>query len=306
MDTHLGLPKIVTDLISSENVNFGGNLRWKVVCDNNFTQVTLTWDKAGAKNSPYIPVYHDQVNHRYGHGSNQNNRYNNALYRRKSPSEIRRDQHRKIQFLQKRLQNGDRKRGESSNGQSVNDQDDPPIVNSMPVADTNERQNKKTSPIACVSTDTVPTKYVPKSNVKTRSMAKQEDSQIETPRNMSSASPAMVMSSPSTVSNDTLLSCGDTESLASVCDNPHNDQDLCEKVPKYDSSDSESESDDPDPTMAPGCYNDECSYGGGPGSRTTGITVYECAKCGTDVCLQCYEEGTAHSGHRKYLRLTDS
>ncbi len=100
MMEHLGLPKIVVDLIQNENVNMNDNLRWKVVCNNNITQLTLTWDK----NSPYIPVYHDQVSNRYGHG-NERHRYN--MYRRKSPSEIRRNQRRKIQFLQRRLQEGE-------------------------------------------------------------------------------------------------------------------------------------------------------------------------------------------------------
>lgn len=65
----------------------------------------------------------------------------------------------------------------------------------------------------------------------------------------------------------------------------------------------DSDSDDVcDPITPTGCFNNECSYGGGPGSKTTGIGLYICRKCDVEVCIECYTEGTAHSGHRKYLR----
>ena len=65
------------------------------------------------------------------------------------------------------------------------------------------------------------------------------------------------------------------------------------------SSDSDCEC---DPKMPPGCFNDQCSYGGGPGSRRTAVGLYTCRRCNIDVCQECYDEGTAHMGHRKYLK----
>ena len=176
MDGQLGLPRILADLISSENADFDGSFRWKVVCDNSHTQLTLTWDKAVTKNSPYrpIPVHHDHNNMYYGHG-NQNNRYGNGLYRRKTPSEIRRNQRRKIQHLQKRLEHG-QNRGEIPNGKCATERDVPApqsvsnIMNDAVVMEV-------ASPEGCIAkVPEKPPKCTPKPNVKTRSMAKQEDS----------------------------------------------------------------------------------------------------------------------------------
>ncbi len=71
-------------------------------------------------------------------------------------------------------------------------------------------------------------------------------------------------------------------------------------------SNTSSEDENSDPVLPPGCFNTECSYGGGAGSRITGIALYECGKCATKVCQECYMEGTAHSGHKKYMKLTFS
>ena len=173
---------------------------------------------------------------------------------------------------------------------------------------------EKTNPIGSMAKDTVPTKSIAKSTVtvKTRSMAEKEDSlgQIETPRDMSSPSPVVTMMSPVTVHNDTLIS-GSSDSeppIASEYDLTCNDKecDVMNEMPSDSDNNNDSEIEDSDPNLAPGCFNKECSYGGGLGSRATGIRVYECMKCNTGVCIECYDEGTAHSGHRKYLKLIDT
>ncbi len=292
MDNKLGLPKIVAELID-------GEFSWKVVCKNNFTQLTLTWDKACDINSQYVPVPHDQVNKHYGHGYN-NNRYNimnSGQYRRKTPSEIRRNQRRKMEFHQKRLEN-DNKGGSSMPiaSKSKHGAENPSrdCVNNVSVV---SECHKKTSHNGKIDKETVPAKSVKKPSVQTRSMAKNEESfcQIEGPR-AESSNVNIVTSSPATVNNDTVMSSlsSDTEPLISEGEYDHD-------IETKDSSDSVD--DIPDPVLAPGCFNTECSYGGGPGSRVTGIKIYQCAKCKTEVCSECYDEGTAHSGHRKYLKL---
>lgn len=303
MDNKLGLPKIVAELISGENVDFDGEFSWKVVCKNNFTQLTLTWDKACDINSQYVPVPHDQVNNKYnGHG--YNNRYNimnSGQYRRKTPSEIRRNQRRKMEFLQNRLAN-DNKGGDnmpivskSKHGAENPSRD---LVSNVSAV---SKCHKKTSHVGKFD-KAVPANSVKIPSVQTRSMAKNEDSfcQIEGPRAQSS-NEYMVTSSPVTVNNDTVMSSfvSDNEPLVSEGEYDH---DETNNIETKDSSDSEDDMES-DPVLAPGCFNTECSYGGGPGSRVTGIKIYQCAKCKTEVCSECYEEGTAHSGHRKYLKL---
>ena len=42
MEAQLGLPKIVIDIITSENVKFGDNLTWKIISNKGYTELSLT------------------------------------------------------------------------------------------------------------------------------------------------------------------------------------------------------------------------------------------------------------------------
>ena len=166
----------------------------------------------------------------------------------------------------------------------------------------------------------------------TRSMDKNDDSSVEKPRNddsdksidMPIFSPPHVETDTPQVNDslhepimDTSPECQSipvkpidlNNSLAestinnSVCDQQTETQQT--NMNSHDLHDSDGcETDDDvesDPIIPPGCFNNECSYGGG---QNTGIRLYECMKCvGIDVCEECYVEGTAHMGHRKYLKI---
>lgn len=294
MDQKLGLPDVLGQLIMSENVNYGDKFKWKVICNQDFTQVTLIWDKqASSHNRTPVTSYHDQgqnsnrqtdlgykqkSNQYYGYVNNRNYQRPIPGYRKKSPSELKRDQERKLRFKQ----NCDSKRRHSGKGESKTADAE---TQCSPIDD----QIQDTSCDTDLNVNSEPTDNG-KNGVTTRSMAQLDSvAEIETPRDSSMMSVSLMMS-PESVRN---------ESHSDVSDNPldisHQDDSLV--------SDSDSEPGESDPVLAPGCFNDQCSYGGGPGSRRTNINVYNCVRCGTSVCKECYDEGTAHSGHRRYMKL---
>lgn len=275
MEKQFGLPDMLEMLIKTETEDYGGFLKWKVVCNQDFTQVTLTWDKqAKSRNSIPVPIHHDQaINNRYtGYGYKQRPMGQNCGpipgYRKKTPSELRRDQERKRKFQQKYVC----KRNKCG-------QDEPIHADAMtqcsPIVDNNSLVVlKKTDDLKC--------------KVTTRSMVKQNTTDdVETPRDSSLLSDSPLMS-PASVHSDSHSTLSDTE--------PPN-MSSEEDIPVSESESDEGES---DPVLPPGCYNNQCSYGDG---RKTNIPVYDCTKCGTSVCQECYDEGIAHKGHHKYLKL---
>ncbi len=180
MDTQLGLPKIVVDLISGENMNFGDNLTWKVVSNKGYTELILTWDK-GANYNPQ-----DQL-HMFKHHDHKNNRYG---YRKKTPSEIRRDQKRKQEYLQSKRKTVSSHESEPSN--MIRNDISTDSVPSM------------CEYIGTVShKPSVSQKPASKCNMKTRSMAKRDRyDQVENARSpdVPSLSNAAQYMSPETVS----------------------------------------------------------------------------------------------------------
>ncbi len=314
MDAHLGLPETVINLIGTENVHFGQNLTWKVVSNNSFTQLTLIWDKPNSIYSTHSqPIYHDQyVNNRYnGHGygpgprdrghmhhdQNINNNghgyYPPGLYRRKTPSELRRSQRRKMQYMQKCLQRENQHAIPAGEAAKASAPTQCSTGSDSDTADGNITGCPKSS---CSEVKVTPkkrtvAKTIPQVTVKTRSMAKTDHNcdTVENARDNILVSPMKVLS-PESVHNS-IHQESDTDSLLSSSDS--------------ECSQSESEPDEADPILPPGCFNTKCSYGGGRGRRETDVRLYECTKCGTGICQECFDEGTAHSGHRKYIKFKE-
>ena len=167
MDTQLGLPKIVVDLISMENVKFGDNLTWKVISNQGFTELILTWDKTGANYSPkpvQLPMFNQQenINNRYGHTYG---------YRKKTPSELKRDQRRKQDYMQRQSQ---KKKVSSNNGERSNDTKDIKVCVDAAVNTVPARSFDQISP--CKSSKNTHKQTVPviKGNMKTRSMTRND------------------------------------------------------------------------------------------------------------------------------------
>ncbi len=90
-----GLPKLVCDLLRTQELEEGVTLSYKVVNSGQFTQLVLTW-------RPDMDINRTHVHEGHAHGNQIQNLGKIPGFRRKSPCEIRRDKLRKEQYLLKK------------------------------------------------------------------------------------------------------------------------------------------------------------------------------------------------------------
>ena len=146
-DNEYGLPKLVIDLFREKQSVLDAKLKWKIVGSPDFTQLTLTWT-ADKNSSPVTQYRYENVNSKP-----------QGLYRKKSPSEIRRQRKRKEAYLQRKQE-----KKSVQNPMSIDQNAVSGSMNSV----VNEGQSNDSN--IHVQPKVVPPK--PRPNVRTRSMAK--------------------------------------------------------------------------------------------------------------------------------------
>lgn len=149
-----GLPKLVIDLFLEKQTHLDTKMKWKIIGSGDYTQLTITWT-VDQNSSPVT---------QHGHGyENVNKPQQSALYRKKSPSELRRQRQRKATYIK-------RKQEISNDNKHVSTVQNGSMKNT--VSDTH--RDNANPPSEVVSSKQGP-------SVKTRSMVKR-DSTPECPR----------------------------------------------------------------------------------------------------------------------------